>query len=624
MRLWRNYGYTVWDDQYAETLSLWKYDPALDEPKMSQAWKNYSGLYGAEEDHSARLEVRPQAEEEQDQAAQIWVSDVERYNLVALTMEELPFGPPDADEQSCETITVLSYLRGNADLAQHRPSSIRILSSIMRRHHQSLFDQASATASDREFWNTLFIGLDRSWNISEAGMLEQRFGWVLEYIQEGKLPLEAQIARDILREALNPTFLRVLYQVQDMIQSWKSNMGIDGFCNTYGLLIAQLWEEIVYSTTFLEPQDKPSQFMPISPKQMSPSLMVLGPEGTQASIATLDSESDPQASATPAELAALEEIEASEEPELYHSVPHTARKSNQVKWTEEQVTYLHTLMGLDITWPERVTRFNQKFEGSRTTGSLKKKVKAMVGDFPSYKQNRLKRWTQEEKEHLRQLIATEESWDGVIQRFKEKFETDRNQMSMSYIAKMYKWDTTRLNTGYPWTEEQDQFLATLRTDEAARNNWPTLFEKEFAVSRSLFALAARLRKLGLAQKVGDNHHYTRKEEEYMRNLINPGLETISTTEICHRFWEKFGQGHSQRSIQNKTRRLMNAQQREAPPRVNWPWSTAEDDFLRTLSGSMKEKTAAMNRKFDIQRTEMAVGERSRRLKRWQDKKRGGD
>lgn len=111
----------------------------------------------------------------------------------------------------------------------------------------------------------------------EQRALQLRFGWVLDYIRTGSLSPEAQRAKEILQQALadilacskhpytydtglstathlNPDlcthwtgeFLSVsgaLPKVKLGIQNCMQGFGIRGFCSTFGILIALLWEE---------------------------------------------------------------------------------------------------------------------------------------------------------------------------------------------------------------------------------------------------------------------------------------------------------------------------------------------------------------------------------------------
>lgn len=105
------------------------------------------------------------------------------------------------------TFAVPTGLTGPSQVAQHRASTFRILTSIMMRLHWDLFDEASSHESDETFWENLFIGpLNGSWHIPDHQRLRHRFGWVLDYIRDG-WSIEARAAEDILREALAPNVL---------------------------------------------------------------------------------------------------------------------------------------------------------------------------------------------------------------------------------------------------------------------------------------------------------------------------------------------------------------------------------------------------------------------------------
>ncbi|KAK1596252.1 uncharacterized protein LY79DRAFT_577302 [Colletotrichum navitas] len=152
----------------------------------------------------------------------------------------------------------------------------------MRNYHEKIFDTDFDVATDTAFWETLFIGgLDKSWKIPDQHRLQQRVGWVLEFIRTGYLPQDAHTASDILREALADNALHfqmhpysyqgkhstasllnpdlcpkwaqellsvkgALESVETSIQSRMYGIGIKGFRDAYGTLISNLWEESVY------------------------------------------------------------------------------------------------------------------------------------------------------------------------------------------------------------------------------------------------------------------------------------------------------------------------------------------------------------------------------------------
>lgn len=213
-----------------------------------------------------------------------WPSASARHNALAATRMDLPFESSESMDISQGTLTIHCNLRGQTKLGQHRPSTFRLLCCIIMRCHQAVFIDDSNSDTDNSFWEALYIGsLDHSWHIKDCARLKQRFEWVLQFIREGELPMEAQTAKDILNNALacgvlscsshpygydgsqakqnyfNPdlcpnwtkSFLAAngaLSQIEKEMKSRMNDIGIHGFCNQYSILIAQLWEESIYST----------------------------------------------------------------------------------------------------------------------------------------------------------------------------------------------------------------------------------------------------------------------------------------------------------------------------------------------------------------------------------------
>ncbi|KAF4457160.1 Homeodomain-like protein [Fusarium austroafricanum] len=188
-----------------------------------------------------------------------------------------------------------------AEVAQHRPSTLRVLMHIMRKYHKSTFQSADATY--KQFWENLHIGgLDEKWKISDLARLKRRFEWVLEFIETGSLPLEAQTAEELLWEALkdnalsshthpysfqaqktdswlnpdlSPVWVRdflsakgSLEYVKIGIQTRMSDMGINGFCDAYGILVAWIWEKSMYQPGNWQRDENETSFgeVPASPR----------------------------------------------------------------------------------------------------------------------------------------------------------------------------------------------------------------------------------------------------------------------------------------------------------------------------------------------------------------------
>ncbi|KAI0399748.1 hypothetical protein F4802DRAFT_537396 [Xylaria palmicola] len=189
---------------------------------------------------------------------------------------------PQAKEQLSPWTLRTEIKSGPYQLGQHRSSSLRLLTSMMRNHHQNTFSNGPGDATDDEFWTTFFIGeLGKGWHFSNHLILRHRFSWVLEYIRTGSLPAQALSAQSVLREALNGSVLATAthpynysldvvttkYLNPDLCQEWTQELlttqtnlekikadlqqspesiTIEALCSRYGILIPQPWEESTF------------------------------------------------------------------------------------------------------------------------------------------------------------------------------------------------------------------------------------------------------------------------------------------------------------------------------------------------------------------------------------------
>ena len=208
-----------------------------------------------------------------------WPSGGTRYKALSSTHPEVLGPQVKATTVPEDDLEIVLSRVGPSQLAQHQPSTLRILLSIMRSHHQVTFDNGPDDADDDQFWSTLFIGaLDDKWQILDERVLRHRISWVLKYIRTRALPAEAVFAQGILREALEGSVLAChtypySYKIDvptsrflnpDLSQRWmeqfltahsdriRLDVGLEGYagdlsfpalCDRYGILIPQLWED---------------------------------------------------------------------------------------------------------------------------------------------------------------------------------------------------------------------------------------------------------------------------------------------------------------------------------------------------------------------------------------------
>ncbi|KFA54731.1 hypothetical protein S40293_00720 [Stachybotrys chartarum IBT 40293] len=172
-----------------------------------------------------------------------------------------------------EQLEILLARVGPTQLAQHRTSTLRFLISIMRSHHQDIFNGDQEDANDNHFWTLLFIGpLNPQWKIEDVKVLRYRFGWVLENIRSGTLSPEDSTASDAVGfySKVHSTFARLctpdrcaflerLVQTaddwDDAIEKFKvafsleySSSAIEYQARKQGLYIARISRSLIWTT----------------------------------------------------------------------------------------------------------------------------------------------------------------------------------------------------------------------------------------------------------------------------------------------------------------------------------------------------------------------------------------
>ncbi|KAH7153116.1 hypothetical protein EDB81DRAFT_931544, partial [Dactylonectria macrodidyma] len=212
----------------------------------------------------------------------VWPSDGTRFEALAasawpLSLERLT---RDTDQTPKQTLVVNTTIRNPLAMSQHRSSSFSILVAIMRRHHMPVFSDDS---SGHNFWTTLVIGaLDDSWGVSDRRAWQRRYEWLLHYIRTSSLPQDAQIAKSILKDAmenllaqsthpcnidtgiptaayLNPdlapkwakellTVTGDIFRVEERLPARLPGFCLDDLCKHFGILIAPIWEESVHAS----------------------------------------------------------------------------------------------------------------------------------------------------------------------------------------------------------------------------------------------------------------------------------------------------------------------------------------------------------------------------------------
>ncbi|KAF4465687.1 Aminodeoxychorismate synthase [Fusarium albosuccineum] len=524
--IWRRHRPSFWESCHSEPLPDWTYDPSMDratiplmrrKPAIKLSFSQRGNMCGDSEPPA--MDELVDSEESYE-----WPSDTKKYEVLASSVDEFSLQTTTTYQQPQETFKVESNIRGQNRMAQHRPSTFRILTSIMRKHHELVFRDDSSNPTDNMFWETLYIGaLDKWWRIVDQRALQLRFGWVLDYIRTGSLSPEAQCAKEILQQALvdilarskhpytydtglstathlNPDlcthwtgeFLSVsgaLPKVKLGIQNFMQGFGIRGFCSTFGILIALLWEETASichpditadDDRQVVPSGDEDHREPISTLQSFRSLVsalstdhidsdeMVGhgsPDAREQKVGdSLNSNPEEELitarrlpQSVPASVSGLPCATSSPSPSSspMSPPPYAPLQHHSRTWHAKEDEYLRYLLECDITWSQRHIKFQGRFGTHRSMRSLKSRCKTnLQKDCPSFLSPMQKDWTSDEIQCLQSLLETERSWDDVATKLEEKFNNGRTMGAMKLRAQIRKMDTSRFNNE-PWTAEQE-------------------------------------------------------------------------------------------------------------------------------------------------------------------------
>ncbi|KAH8882390.1 hypothetical protein GQ53DRAFT_772504 [Thozetella sp. PMI_491] len=261
------HGSKIVHPSHSDPLPPWTYGrPSQDSKDGSQAGIRVNSLdpldssdsLGSEKEETQGLNVASIHQYE-------WPSEASRYKTVAASHDLLALTALNEKKQTPSIIKVGATHMSHCGMAQYRTSTLRILTRLMRDHHESQYDVLG-----------LFIELSESWRATSSANLKHRFSWVLELLRTGSLPAQAELASQILqkrlsgsvflqqthpynykircstRKFLNPdlspewtnAFLlenNALADAERDIQEQMDGHTIKGFCSLYGVLITQLW-----------------------------------------------------------------------------------------------------------------------------------------------------------------------------------------------------------------------------------------------------------------------------------------------------------------------------------------------------------------------------------------------
>ncbi|OAA53903.1 Homeodomain-like protein [Niveomyces insectorum RCEF 264] len=611
---------TFWDSCHLEDLPPWQYDPVRDgyavmcddhpETESSELSRHIRVCDRDNGQSAGGLRIMSAEPEGQFK----WPSDDARYKALSSTYPEGLGRQIKATYAPGEDMEVVLARVGPSQLAQHQPSTLRVLLSIMRNHHRITFDNGPDDADDGQFWSTLFIGaLDDKWQVQDERVLCYRFGWLLEYIRTGALPAQAIFAQNVLREVLEGTVLTCQthpynYEVDvptsrylnpDLSQTWTKQFLTDhsdrvkldaslkgcpgglsypAFCDRYGILIPQLWEEA--ALRFVLPTDS-----------APPVGLPTGCDGPVAQVHP------------PAFVAAPHATQETDEDLIPDNTAGHARDSSELALLHGDVSRFAS------TEPPGS---EPALQSATARPSFQRKTRKGYSTHPRI-------WTAERRGFLEILVSTADDWADGFEKFKAKFGTEHSAKAPAYQARRQGLDIYRISRSLAWTSEQDEYL-TLQLQNMPNKRIDAITEcvdqlnERFDTRRTFIAVHTRASDLGLLAR---QNPWTAKELEFLEELRTSGLRRKA---VCDKFWDRFGTARSQGKLDSKWYQLVKNGEQKSTLSQSLPkdgnatqgftWTPEEDKFIRAWEGAKVEALAdAFGAEFPGRRSRLAVQRR---------------
>ncbi|KNB05780.1 hypothetical protein FOXG_07951 [Fusarium oxysporum f. sp. lycopersici 4287] len=574
------------DPSYSSTLPPWKYDDskkASEKPaKLQPRFVDEQSLEGHDESHNIDIS-------EETDGIYHWPSEQDRYEAVGATHQMVALAAKHRLREPTETINLNTRRSGPCTMAQHTPSTLRILTMIMAGHHRSVFDKYSESyAGDDTFWEIIFVELGKKWNIetrlSYSTALECLSNSVLS---SEKHPYNYDVKTwtgDLLNPDLSSNWVKKLLvfngvwdTLKDCVQERMGGCGIVGFCFMYGLLIPHVWEEsmttqghrypaleqIHHGETMASSKDsETSEALDVHNTTLSESS---GPSSrTSASqskslsstlpLSTVPGAVRHKATTSPRGVDLSPSLSPPPSPPPYP--PSQEFLTNKKRWQPDEDDYVKYLMRLPISRDEQLERLHQRFQSNhRSKAALAKRIERLrndpgksITDKPQLERN--KRYEAAEEEYLRQLIETHpcSSWDEVVAKMEQRFSKGRSKAAYQLHAAKLGLNTSRISN--VWTAEHDECLRNFIRNETPPKRYSDLITEKFGTYRSRAACHRRLTELGF---VGGYGTWTEEETKFIEENRD-----LKPRELCEDFWARFGHGRSSDSIKNKRVGVLNS------------------------------------------------------------------
>ncbi|OCK91951.1 uncharacterized protein K441DRAFT_195748 [Cenococcum geophilum 1.58] len=189
--------------QPSPVLSPWYYDPELDNNARIEAISLHPEQYATPDMQlirhlgiAERIDVPEEGDDDED-ATYAWPSDTKRFDMLSMgqcfTVNEAAAekAPAEQAERHVTLDLTSAYdLMAQKNIIQNHVSTFRVLKRVIKEVHQGAFD-GTHNLSEPQFWQQLYLRLENNWGVQNGTQLQDRFAWILEYVLEGSMPVEA-------------------------------------------------------------------------------------------------------------------------------------------------------------------------------------------------------------------------------------------------------------------------------------------------------------------------------------------------------------------------------------------------------------------------------------------------
>lgn len=435
-----------------------------------------------------------------------------------------------------------------------------------------------------------------------------------------------------------------LERVEKGIQAHLEDVALEGFCEKFGVLISHLWEESMYPwkqelrdgmelrnqllASYELEDDHMIRAANISPPPVSPFGSLPAEASTairHTSMGHDDDEREQPSEHEDAQIDALTSSSILESPSStsklsISSVPaassppspppfsplladKTTSKRSRV-WDSNEDMYVKYLMTLNIGPAARLEKFQTRFGSRRTAPALAGRERWMRRNQPAMR--RIIKWSPEEQTHLKKLVQDGKSLKAISEEMETRFGNGRQVTAYRAFISHKGLDVSRMPQGSQpqWTEEQDEYLKSLRENGTPLGGIPRLFQERFGIDRTEKACKARcVLKRWVHREPGV---WTQEQLESLWGWCRPG-SSLSRSEIRNKYWSRFGSVRSARGINQMILKMKAVGGIPENGRTWDLWTAEEEQFLKDRSGpAQRGHVAAFHAKFGKDRSRFAI------------------